>query len=1031
MKVMLRRLFVYTRTLATPAAALLLTATPAQAVLDIVYTHLSANTNPNIVATADIMPFDQDSSRLLAILNHVASVYENAFEDLNRTVEITYWWDNYNGVAQSAPAWIVEDNDGVTMSGVRFTTNLANQLNANWFIDNTPAQDEEFDMGQQLFRDLSMTTQTARYLGDTPALFETAYFGSKNSNGPSGTILDLLSVAFQEVGHAIGMNAGFSGTSNGTNTGEGDDFKFDLPTAWVHGDTMALKARGYDANANGAPLPGDAKDHIVSSDVAMGTANTNKRVRPSAADLLAIAVSANYNDVDLPRKDFLGGNAWTDGFNWLGGAAPDGNDDVFVRHGSPISVALTTNRSVANLTVAESSQVAVAAGNTLTVFNETTIERGPIATNQRSGISIGEGSELDTPLLTVNDGGDVTTFGGFLDIDDAHINEGGRLIGNGTVFITNALRNDGQILASKPFGLGGDVLSFITNHASPFDLDGSSGNGVVTAAGASISFNFGLSDTFNGTMEVNDGLFINFGTPWDLGNGGLIDLNGGGAFADRARITGAPLNAEGGSIQASGQAHFDNTVTLGPSISVSLAANANLEFNATTTIEGGDYTIADGAVLEFDAETTVNAANFIITGTGRVQFDAATTYSYQTVITSTGLIQQNADATIIGAMTVNGGRFDLDGAAALNTIRLGNAANPGPLTLNVDGIDSAGNVFNSTIETEDVGIVGGLTINLTNPDDAWTMAGTLNLHGGNPLFLPTRVAGSRMIVTGEINLTNRVRIAADTDFNPTATVNATGFNDELHVSGNTTIFAGADFNGLMTMVNTASGELTLAHGAAIPFVILENNGTLRIGNSPGSANVNRYTQGENATWEVELGGTEAGIGHDKLITAGLPAELAGTLALSIIGEYTPNYYDEFVILTAGTRIGEFDHITGALIDPDMTLAPIYDYKRNTGVTIVAALPGDANLDQTVNGLDLLAWQANLFSGNKWVQGDFNLDGMVNGLDLLIWQSHLFDSVPVLSRGVVATATEVPEPGAATLLLGLCGLIAKRRRNNSH
>lgn len=1022
MKTSPMRVFIHAGTLVSLVATMLLTATPTQA-LNIVLTHLSDNTNPNINGfTADLMPFDLDSSRLGATLNHVASVYEDAFEDFNRTVEITWWWDAQGPVGQSSPSWIVEDNGGVTMSGVRFTTDLVNQFGVPWFIDDTPSQDEEFDMGQQLYRDLSGTTQTARYLNDTPDLFESGYFGSVNNNGPAGTTLDLLTVAFQEVGHALGMNAGFSGTSNGTNTGEGDDFKFDLPTSWVHGDTMALKGRGFDN-----PGAGDPKDHIVSNDVVMGTVTSNKRTRPSAADLLAIAVSANYNDVDLPRKDFLGGVQWDNGFNWLGGAAPDITDDVFVRHGSQSSVVVDEQEFISNLTVAEGSRVLVD-GGTLIVLDETTIGRGPSTTNSTSSITVAAASELDADLLNVNDGGDVAVFGGLLDIEVARINEGGRLVGNGIVSIVDTLRNDGQILASKPFNLGGDLLSFISNNASPFDIDGITGNGVVTAAGASISFNGGLADSFNGTMEVNDGLFINIGAPWTLGNGGLIDLIGGNTFEDRAQITGGELNAVGGDIEASGQAHFNNFVTLGPGVDVTLSANANLEFNAATTINGGDYTIADGAILEFDAETTVESANFIISGNGRAQFDAATTYSFNTDITSTGLIQQNADATIIGSMTVDGGRFDLDGASGNSTINIGNSANNGNLILNVDGVDSSNNVFNGTIETNQAGIVGGLTINLTDPNDAWTMAGTLNLHGGNPLFLPTRVAGSRMVVTGEINLTNRVRIAADTDFEANATVNAIVFNSELHVSGATTIAAGADFNGLMTMVNTASGDLTLAHGASIPFVILENNGTLRIGNSPGSANVNRYAQGENATWEVELGGTRPGSGHDKLITAGNPAELAGTLALSLIGKYTPDYYDEFVILTAGTRIGEFDHITGALIDPDMTLAPVYDYDGNTGVTIVAALPGDANLDRIVNGLDLLVWQANLFTGDRWVQGDFNLDGLVSGLDLLIWQSHLFDNVPLPSPSAAAAATTVPEPATAVLLLGLSGLLTKRRRN---
>jgi len=121
--------------------------------------------------------------------------------------------------------------------------------------------------------------------------------------------------------------------------------------------------------------------------------------------------------------------------------------------------------------------------------------------------------------------------------------------------------------------------------------------------------------------------------------------------------------------------------------------------------------------------------------------------------------------------------------------------------------------------------------------------------------------------------------------------------------------------------------------------------------------------------------------------------------------------------------GEFDSITGAFINPDKILAPVYDYNGDIGVTLVAALPGDANLDGTVNGDDLLRWQANLFSGDEFIQGDFNLDGTVNGGDLLIWQSHLFDSVPV----PVPATTPIPEPGTAAVLMSLGVLSAATRR----
>ena len=52
------------------------------------------------------------------------------------------------------------------------------------------------------------------------------------------------------------------------------------------------------------------------------------------------------------------------------------------------------------------------------------------------------------------------------------------------------------------------------------------------------------------------------------------------------------------------------------------------------------------------------------------------------------------------------------------------------------------------------------------------------------------------------------------------------------------------------------------------------------------------------------------------------------------------------------------------------------------------LPGDANLDGTVNGADLNIVLSNYNqTGMNWVTGDFNGDGTVNGADLNIVLSN--------------------------------------------
>jgi hypothetical protein len=84
--------------------------------------------------------------------------------------------------------------------------------------------------------------------------------------------------------------------------------------------------------------------------------------------------------------------------------------------------------------------------------------------------------------------------------------------------------------------------------------------------------------------------------------------------------------------------------------------------------------------------------------------------------------------------------------------------------------------------------------------------------------------------------------------------------------------------------------------------------------------------------------------------------------------------------------------------------------------------GDVNLDGTVDGADLLAWQRSVGknSGASWTEGDLNGDGAVDGADLTILRSHL-------ASAVAPAASAVPEPGAAlAFALAVCFGAALRR-----
>ena len=94
------------------------------------------------------------------------------------------------------------------------------------------------------------------------------------------------------------------------------------------------------------------------------------------------------------------------------------------------------------------------------------------------------------------------------------------------------------------------------------------------------------------------------------------------------------------------------------------------------------------------------------------------------------------------------------------------------------------------------------------------------------------------------------------------------------------------------------------------------------------------------------------------------------------------------------------------------------------LTAAALVAADFNLDGSVTGSDLAAWEAGFgtMAGATRATGDATADGVVDGTDLLAWQRS-FGATTVASPNLAA----VPEPATAALvILAAAGLLAVRR-----
>jgi hypothetical protein len=738
------------------AVVCLATTSPRATALNIIFEPLSATTHPQILDgtfnfDAENPAFDANATGLLNILQQTEAVYEDAFEDAD-TIRITYWWDADMPFCcgQSIPSMMREDGNGnLTHAVVRFNPTVA------YYIDPTPANDSEYTMDQVLYNfgpnALTPTQQTQRFTGNVPNVFEAGYNGAVVPGGPAdGGLRDLLTLAFQEVGHSLGLNAGFTGVTNGSMTGEGDDGDYDVNPNFVNGNVMAMLPRG------GAQ---DPLDHLFGNDAVMASLSiSSERTRPSAADFFAIASTQGWTQIDLPRQDFLGGNDWNTGFNWMGGQVPLSLDSAYVRHGAAVTLSGIGN--VSNLLVDNNSSVQTST-NTL-VADLVTIQKTVGAGTPR--ILVSEFGELLSDVITVDSGARLDVFGGDVEFERMRILNGGELRGNGTIDGTNIvgeITNDGTIRAS---GAGTLLITSLNNLG--IDLDGNDENGEVVVTVADLDIQTGLSDSFNGTATVGGGRRLTFGSGASVGAGGLLLLDGS---ADPATVDGSVLFiSSSGVLRADGLGVVENPLILtSGSISETADAAAELRFNGSTYFNGGRV-VGPGLARQNgplfvgqDSEVEVNTYDLDgLTGNTVVTISAGST-----LLISSTFIDTTADNDFDGAIHVNGSTLDIESVWQLDG------------TLNLNGQDMGGGGSHEGASDEGDGIAslhgaGGVVVD---------NGGRINIVG--TAFVETAAT----VINGLVFVDGIGEFSGPTSLGVNANVEINNANDSLRLRGTTTL----------------------------------------------------------------------------------------------------------------------------------------------------------------------------------------------------------------------------------------------------
>ncbi len=165
-------------------------------------------------------------------------------------------------------------------------------------------------------------------------------------------------------------------------------------------------------------------------------------------------------------------------------------------------------------------------------------------------------------------------------------------------------------------------------------------------------------------------------------------------------------------LQANARINADAVLT--NSANVALYKEANLEFQGTTQVEGGSYSIDQDARLAFSGPTTILGGSFTTTGNsladGYVEFSGPTTWRGGASIN--GVAVQSGDASVTLQTTIQAGIFDFDGYFGTAAWQITQ-----PLTISADAVDISDNKFDGVLNLS--GLLGSLTVNLTDPGQAW------------------------------------------------------------------------------------------------------------------------------------------------------------------------------------------------------------------------------------------------------------------------------------------------------------------------
>lgn len=550
----------------------------------------------------------------------------------------------------------------------------------------------------------------------------------------------------------------------------------------------------------------------------------------------------------------------------------------------------------------------------------------------------------------------------------------------------------------------------------------------LTVVPGSSSMNFAGA----GTLSISSGAMFLQGSSGNTSTTIGVPIH----FGSVEGIIHTSTTASTGTVTLAGPISGSGGVTVAGSVTLSGTSS----YTGATTINGrvrleSDVNAGSPGPLGIDASPVVINFNNVTSTVAATPMNGITLYPAPggTILFNRDLIVRSdnpavADSLNLGSLTGGAGSAEISGNIQLDgPLSLVGSAKPGSEGFVVSGqITGSGRLVNPSYVTltGDNTFTGGVVMGF-----ATLTAGSDTALGAGTLWF-TNVDGARLSASAPITLSNPIQLSAPARIGGTQPITLAGPIDLyggsriLYVDNTaTTTITGDISNGSLTKSGT--GLLNVSR-VRIPKLTV-SVGTVRIlpnGTASGTSRLQALTISASAVSQLDLTNNNLILDYTGDIGSMLSTVQQDLFTSRLM---TSMPADGHALGYADNSLLGLTLFAGQAVDP-------------TSILIKYTFTGDANLDGSVNAVDLSSlatnWQS---SAQHWVAGDFNYDGSVNIADLYLlalnWGKGAgpVGSLSAALARVDLPSTPIPEPGkflAALLSVVFMTRRCRRDRNSA-